>query len=80
MNRREKKYALKVALLVKEYRNAESFSDHLAACFKGNELKAQCARDVWNGKVSEEFYRELFRTKEANIDHHFLRILSEELD
>ena len=80
MNKREKKYAEKVALLVKEYRNTESFSEQFTICLKGNELKAKCARDVWNGKVSEDFYRERFKIKEANIDHHFLRILSEELD
>ena len=75
----EKRYVKKIAKLVEQYRNAASVGERALICLNANTVKSQCAKDLIKGKVSTQFYKELFKVGEANISHHFLEIWAEKI-
>ena len=76
MKRIEKKYEKKIMKLVEQYCTATTVMQKSFACMTANNLKSECARLLINGKISDDFYKEIFCVGETSMYNHFLKILA----
>jgi len=77
MKRTEKRYEKKIMKLVEQYCAATTLMQKSFACMAANNLKSECARLLINGKISDDFYKEIFCVGETSMYNHFLKILAE---
>lgn len=68
------RYGFKVITLVAQYKTAKTNGEKVMICLKANSLKSKAAHAVIADRLDSNFYRDLFKVKEANCYDHYLDI------